>query len=57
MEFVLLEQGGEIHGATLDLLDAKCPGTVKVRAEMPPQILVSLAWTAECGRALGLPAR
>ncbi len=51
---VLLEQGGAIHGATLDLLDAKCPGTVHVLAELPPQILVGLGWTESCARALGL---
>jgi hypothetical protein len=54
---VLLENGRTVHGATLDLLDARCPGTVQVLAEMPPQILVALHWTAACGEALGLPPR
>jgi hypothetical protein len=53
---ILLEQGGKVHGAALDLLDARCPGAVSLVAEMPPQLLVRLSWDEACARAVGISA-
>ena len=52
VDHVLLEQAGTIHGATLDLLDVRCPGAVNVLAQMPGQILVRVSWDL-CGSGLG----
>ncbi len=52
--YVLLEQGGEIHGEALNLLESKCPGAVHILARMPPQMLVKVDWDAKCAAALGL---
>jgi hypothetical protein len=57
VDHVLLEQGGEIHGAALDLLEARCPGSVHILARMPPQLLVRLDWDARCAAAVGLKRR
>jgi hypothetical protein len=54
VDYVLLEQGGQVHGAALDLLDGRCPGSVKLVAEMPPQLLVRLTWDEACARAVGV---
>ncbi len=51
---VLLEQGGIVHGAALDLLEKRCPGTVRILARMPPQMLVALGWDEACARTVGL---
>ncbi|MDZ7780733.1 MAG: hypothetical protein U5R14_12490 [Gemmatimonadota bacterium] len=42
VEYLLLEQGGTMHGATLDRLEARCPGMVRVVARMSPMLLVHL---------------
>ncbi len=57
VDHVLLEQGGEIHGKALDLLDGRCPGSVHILARMPPQLLVKLDWGPACAAALGLKGR
>lgn len=44
MTHLVLEQGGMIHGAALDSLQARCPGSVGVLASFPPQQLVRLDW-------------
>jgi hypothetical protein len=54
VDHVLLEQGGQIHGAALDLLERHCPGAVGIVARMPPQILVRLSWDAACAGRLDL---
>ncbi len=54
VDVLLLEQGGLVHGAALDLLEERCPGAVRILARMPPQILVGLSWDGACARALGL---
>jgi hypothetical protein len=54
VDHVLLEQGGQIHGEALNLLEERCPGTVNILARMPPQLLVGLTWDADCARSLGL---
>ncbi|HSG07601.1 MAG TPA: hypothetical protein VLA36_04575 [Longimicrobiales bacterium] len=54
VDFVLLEQGGQIHGAALDLLDERCPGAVRLMADFPPQLLVRLDWDEACAESLGL---
>lgn len=51
---VLLEQGGEIHGEALNLLESRCPGAVHILARMPPQMVVRLDWDQECAAALDL---
>lgn len=48
MTHLVLEQGGMIHGAALDSLQARCPGSVGVVAAFPPQQLVRLDWD-RCG--------
>jgi hypothetical protein len=53
IDHVLLE-GAAIHGATLDLVEERCPGTVGILATMPPQMLVRIAWNEECARRLGI---
>jgi hypothetical protein len=57
VDHVLLEQGGQIHGAALDLLEQRCPGSVRILARMPPQILVRLSWDEACAASLGLAGR
>jgi hypothetical protein len=54
VDHVLLEQGGQIHGDALNLLEETCPGVVNILALMPPQLLVRLTWDADCARSLGL---
>ena len=54
VDFVLLEQGGQIHGAALDLLDERCPGAVKLMADLPPQLLARLDWDEACAEVVGL---
>lgn len=54
VDYVLLEQGGKVHGAALDMLDGRCPGSVGLVAEMPPQLLVHLTWDEACARAVGV---
>ncbi|HSW28718.1 MAG TPA: hypothetical protein VLH75_04395 [Longimicrobiales bacterium] len=57
VDHVLLEQGGQIHGAALDLLQARCPGSVAILARMPPQLVVRLSWDEACAASLGLRRR
>ena len=57
VDHVLLEQGGQIHGAALDLLEQRCPGSVAILARMPPQILVRLSWDEACAASLALTRR
>lgn len=56
VDHVLLEQGGQIHGDALNLLEERCPGSVTILARMRPQILVRLSWDAACARSLELDA-
>jgi len=44
IEYLLLEQGGLLHGATLDRLEEDCPGMVRVLARTPPMLIVRLVW-------------
>ncbi|MGD8319792.1 MAG: hypothetical protein PVJ02_05045, partial [Gemmatimonadota bacterium] len=53
---VLLEQGGQVHGDALNLLEERCPRDVGILARMPPQILVRLEWDRACAEKLGLVA-
>jgi hypothetical protein len=57
VDHLLLEQGGQVHGEALNLLEQRCPGRVTILARMPPQILVRIAWDGDCAAALGLPPR
>jgi hypothetical protein len=54
--YLLLEQGGRVHGDALNLLESRCPGAVQVLARMPPQMLVRLVWDRACAESLGLTA-
>ncbi|MDP2958460.1 MAG: hypothetical protein Q8N53_18680 [Longimicrobiales bacterium] len=54
VDHVLLEQGGQIHGDALNLLEQRCPGSVGILARMPPQMVVRLSWDDACAAALGL---
>ena len=44
IEYLLLEQGGLLHGATLDRMGEGCPGMVQVLARTPPMLVVRLVW-------------
>lgn len=44
IEYLLLEQGGLLHGATLDRMEEGCPGMVQVLARTPPMLVVRLVW-------------
>lgn len=44
IEYLLLEQGGLLHGAALDRLEARCPGMVQVLARTAPMLVVRLDW-------------
>lgn len=57
LEYVLLEQGGQIHGDALNLIEDRCPGAVGIVARMPPQMLVHVQWGDACPEALGLDVR
>ena len=48
IDHLLLEQAGTLHGAALDMLEAECAGTVFVLAQMPPMLVVQLAWDSQC---------
>ncbi len=51
---LLLEQGGQIHGEALNLLEATCPGSATIPARLPPQMIVALTWGPDCAGRLGL---
>ena len=46
IEYLLLEQGGALHGATLDVIEARCPGALAVLARMPGMMVVRLPWAS-----------
>lgn len=48
IDHLLLEQSGQLHGAALDQLEAACPGSVFVLAQMPTALVVKLEWEASC---------
>jgi hypothetical protein len=50
IDHLLLEQRGQLHGAALDKLEAACPGTVIVLAEMATSMVVALDRDSDCGR-------
>jgi hypothetical protein len=46
---LVVEHGGDVHGAALDRIDALCsPGTVELLDNQPGQFLVALNWDAAC---------
>ena len=46
---ILVEHGGQVHGAALDRIDALCPpGTISVLDTQPGRVLVALAWDSTC---------
>ena len=48
---ILVEDGGRVHGAALDRIDAVCPpGTVQLLDNQPGRFLVALAWDEACQR-------
>lgn len=57
IDHLLMEQGGQLHGDALNLIEERCPGAVGVLATMPPQMLVRLEWDEACAAALGLEPR
>ena len=48
IDHLLLEQAGVLHGAALDMLEAECAGTVFVLTQVPPLLVVRLAWDSTC---------
>lgn len=48
IDVLLLEQAGRLHGAALDQLEAECPGSAFVLAQMPSTMVVRLDRTAPC---------
>jgi len=53
MDHLLLEQGGQINGDALNLIEQRCPGSVRILARMPPQMLVRLDWDEACRAGFG----
>ncbi len=51
IEYLLLEQGGALHGATLDVIEARCPGALAVLARMPGMMVVRLPWARDSSGA------
>lgn len=49
VDHVLLEQGGAVHGETLNQLEARCPGTVTIVDRPEGMLLVRLDWAPACG--------
>lgn len=49
IKYLLLEQGGLLHGATLDRIEARCPGAVAVLARVSGMMVVRLPWAATDG--------
>jgi hypothetical protein len=47
IEYLLLEQGGTLHGATLDVIERRCPGALAVLARMPGMMVVRLPWALD----------
>lgn len=54
MDHLVIEDPGQMHGPTLDLLERSCPGAVRVLDVRPGAVLVRLDWDAACRRVLGL---
>ena len=48
IDHLLLEQAGLLHGAALDQIEAGCPGSVVVLAQMPSAIAVRVDWESDC---------
>lgn len=48
IDHLLLEQGGQLHGAALDQLEEECPGSVLVLARMRVAMVVKLDWASSC---------
>ncbi len=42
MDYLLVEHAGRVHGATLDRLEATCPGTVRVLERLDGALLVTV---------------
>jgi len=57
VDHLLLEQGGQIHGDALNMLEQRCPGTVRILARMPPQMLVRLDWDEACAASFDRAGR
>ncbi len=56
IDHLLLEQAGLLHGAALDQLEAACPGSIVVLAQMPSAIAVRIDWDSDCpGAPSGIP--
>jgi len=52
VDYLVLEQGGLIHGDALNTLEATCPGSAWIVARMPGQMIVRITPDAACRRAL-----
>ena len=48
IDHLLLEQGGQLHGAALNQLEQECPGSVVVLARMRVAMVVKLDWASTC---------
>lgn len=48
IDHLLLEQAGRLHGAALDRLEAECPGSAFVLAQMENMLIVRLVRDAPC---------
>jgi len=56
IDHLLLEQAGQLHGAALDQLEAACPGSIVVLAQMPSAVAVRIDWDSDCpGAPSALP--
>lgn len=49
VDVLLLEQAGMLHSAALDELEARCPGSVQILAQMPSTMVVQISpWDSTC---------
>jgi hypothetical protein len=54
---ILVEHGGNVHGAAMDRIEAECrPGTLRVVDSQPGRVLVALGWDEACQRRLMQPS-
>lgn len=54
VDYLVLEAGGHVTSPTLDLVDAACPGSVRLLESRAGASLVRLGWDEPCRRRLGV---
>ncbi|MEM7417825.1 MAG: hypothetical protein AAF389_20210 [Gemmatimonadota bacterium] len=49
IDHLVLEQAGQLHSDALDQIEAACPNSVFVLAQMPGSLIVYIDWESVCG--------